>query len=101
MREELSNLVANILTAQVAAEPQSAEHYFLCRRCGQAIDSRSLAQTQHHLGPGHRRLTEAELTDTHPFVITRCGSKIMLSVQSGIPYALANVDPASLWIEDP
>jgi len=98
MRGEISDLFAQILSAQVAAEPLSAEHYFVCAKCGQAIDARSLAQTLHHLAPEHRPLTEAELTDLHPFAITRCGSKIVLSVQAEIPYALAKPDPVRFWI---
>ena len=101
MHAEISDLLERVLSAQAAADPQTAEHYFLCASCGQAIDACSLAQILHHLAPEHPRLSEAELTGLHPFVITRCGSQIMLSVQSEIPYALANVDPASLWIEDP
>ena len=98
MRQQISELVSQILSAQVAADPQSAAHYFLCATCGQAIDARSLAQTLYHLAPEHRRLTEAELTDSHPYAITRSGSKIVFSAQSEIPYALATVDPARFWI---
>ena len=97
---DISDLVTRVLSAQVAAEPLSAEHYFLCAGCGQAIDMRSLAQTLHHLMPEHRPLTEAELTDLHPFAMTRRGSKITLRVQSEIPYALAKIDPVRFWTSE-
>ena len=101
MREQISDLVERILGAQIAAEPQSAAHYFLCAKCGQAIDARSLTQILHHLTPEHRRLSEAELTGLHPFAITRCGSKIVLSAQSELPYTFASAATPRFWLGKP
>ena len=86
MHAELSELIAQVLSAQTAGRPQEAEHYFVCGKCAQAVDARSLTQIFHHLALGHRRLSEAELTELYPFQISCDASAIVMEVLCGVPH---------------
>jgi hypothetical protein len=44
---------------RLGGEPESeAEHFYVCKACGQAVDMRDLGQVFHHEVPGHERLPE-------------------------------------------
>ena len=84
MHAEIRELVGQVLTAQISNKPLEADHYFLCGKCAQAIDARSLAQVVHHLAPEHQRLSEAELTELHPFDFSRQASLIVMTARCGL-----------------
>lgn len=84
MHAEIRELVGQVLIAQTAGEPLAADHYFLCGRCAQAIDARSVAQVFHHLAPRHQRLSEGALTELCPFEFSRRASQIVMSFRSGL-----------------
>ena len=84
MHTEIRELIEEVLSAQTADKPEEAEHYFVCGKCQQAVDARSLAQVFHHLAPDHRPLSEAELTELYPFYISRDASLIVMNVLCGV-----------------
>ena len=93
MHAEIRELVGQVLIAQDSDEPLGSRHYFLCAKCGQAIDARSVAQVIHHLRPGHPRLSEAALTEMSPFEFSRHSSVIVMTARSGL--SGADVQPDS------
>ena len=84
MHAEIRELVGQVLAAQISGTPLTASHYFLCAKCAQAIDARSVAQIFHHLLPEHECLSDAELTELCPFEFTRRASQILMRVRSGL-----------------
>jgi len=46
-----------IIGKRVGAAPEDErEHFYVCRKCGQAVDQRDLGQVFHHEMPGHKPL---------------------------------------------
>jgi hypothetical protein len=84
MHAEIRELVGQVLIAQDSDEPLGERHYFLCAKCGQAIDARSVAQVVHHLKPEHSRLSEATLTELNPFDFSRHESVIVMTARCGL-----------------
>jgi hypothetical protein len=48
---------------KVRAPVDERECFCICDECGQAFDTRSIAQVVHHEELGHEPLSESELTD--------------------------------------
>jgi len=43
----------------IEAEPEDeAEHFYICKACGQAVDKRQLGDVFHHEEPGHRPIPQ-------------------------------------------
>jgi hypothetical protein len=52
-REELNGLRSQ----RVGSEPaDEAEHFYVCKQCGQAVDMRRLGDVFYHEEPGHEPL---------------------------------------------
>jgi hypothetical protein len=52
-REELNGLRSQ----RVGSEPaDEAEHFYVCKECGQAVDMRRLGDVFYHEEPGHEPL---------------------------------------------
>lgn len=84
MHAEIRELVGQVLIAQTSGKALGAAHYFLCGKCAQAIDARSVAQVVHRLWPQHGRLSEAALIELCPFEFGRHASQITMSVRCGL-----------------
>lgn len=42
---------------RIDGEPEDeAEHFYVCKQCGQAVDMRRLGDMLHHEEPGHERI---------------------------------------------
>lgn len=51
------NIATGIIGHRVGGEPaDEAEHFHVCRACGQAVDRRDLGQVFHHEVDGHEPL---------------------------------------------
>lgn len=40
-----------------------SEHFYTCKKCGQAVDKRDLGQVFHHEAPNHQPLAESPFND--------------------------------------
>jgi hypothetical protein len=59
MSQRTNNPASGIVGKRVGGKPvNEVDHFFVCPRCGQAVDKRDLGQVFHHEEPGHERWPE-------------------------------------------